>query len=190
MASDLYKYAKQHGIKYRAAWNRYKQNKIPGAYKDSLGKIRIKQEKFSKKECVAIYCRVSSSKNKNNLETQKQRLVSFCNAKGYSVEYIVCECASGLNDKRPKLIKLLLNDAITKIIVEHDDRLTRFGKNFIHLWMESKGVIIETVNPAIDDKTDLMSDFVSLVTCFTAKLYGQRRTKRKTEELINTLNNK
>ncbi|WP_218576558.1 recombinase family protein [Desulfobacter latus] len=47
------------------------------------------------------------------------------------VNQIVKECASGLNDKRPKLMKLLLDKSINRIVVEHADRLTRFGLNYI-----------------------------------------------------------
>ncbi len=89
-------YAKQHGIKYRAAWNCYKAGKIPNAFKDEFGNIYIKEIKEEKPDSVAIYCRVSSSQNKDNLEKQKEGLVSYCLAKGYKVDHIVLECASGL----------------------------------------------------------------------------------------------
>ncbi len=89
--------------------------------------------------------------------------------------------------KRPKLIKLLTKKEVTRIVVEHHDRLTRFGFNYIKHWMQEKNVLIEVVNQADNDRDDLMKDFVSLVTSFTARLYGQRRTKRKTEQLIKEL---
>ena len=183
----LSEYAKQHNIKYKAAWNRFHAGKIPNAYLDEVGRIVIREEISSKPENTAIYCRVSSSQNKGNLEKQKERLISYCAAKGYKVHHIICECASGLNDKRPKLMKLLHNNEITRIVVEHDDRLTRFGKNYLKSWMKDKGVEIEVINEANNDRDDLMADFVSLVTSFTARLYGQRRTKRKTEQLIKEL---
>ena len=185
---NLKQYADLNNIKYRAAWNRYKAGKIPQAYQDKLGRILI-PEKNSRQESVAVYCRVSSSQNKTNLDKQKDRLISYCLAKGYKVDFIVLECASGLNDKRPKLLQLLKNKKITRIVVEHSDRLTRFGFNYIDSWMSERNIEIEIVNKADDDKKDLMEDFVSLVTSFTARLYGQRRTKRKTEQLIKELEN-
>ena len=95
------------------------------------------------------------------------------------------ECASGLNDKRPKLLKLLKDENITKIVVEHKDRLSRFGVNYItELWA---GEIV-VINEVTEDEKDLMQDFISLVTSFTARLYGQRRSKRNTEKLIKELN--
>ena len=53
--------------------------------------------------------------------------------------------------------------------------------------MKSKSCLIEVINEAANDQEDLMKDFVSLVTCFTARLYGLRRSKRKTEKLIQSL---
>jgi predicted site-specific integrase-resolvase len=106
-----------------------------------------------------------------------------------AVKEIVKECASGLNDTRPKLTKLLKNPEITRIVVEHKDRLTRFGFNYIRLFRESQGCQIEIINESVNDRDDLMQDSVSLVTCFTAGLYGQRRSKRKTEKLIRELEN-
>jgi len=184
----LKEYAQENRIHYRTAWNHFKAGKIKGAFKNEFGKVLVPDDSLLP-EYVVCYARVSSSQNKSNLESQSDRLVSFCNAKGYIVREVIKECASGLNDKRPKLEKLLKNKEVTKIVVEHHDRLTRFGFHYIELFMESKGCKIEVINEAANDKEDLMKDFVSLVTCFTARLYGLRRSKRKTEKLIKDLEN-
>jgi len=60
-------YAKEQGIKYRAAWNRYKGGKITGAFQDEFGNILI-NENSNKPSYTVCYCRVSSSKNKKNLD--------------------------------------------------------------------------------------------------------------------------
>lgn len=183
----LKEYAREHGIQYRSAWNRYKAGKIPDAYQDEFGKILVPEKKYNKPEYVVCYARVSSSENKNNLESQAERLTAYCNAKGYIVQQVIKECASGLNDKRPKMLKLLQDGRISKIVVEHHDRLTRFGYHYLEEWMKEKGCEIEVINFAANDQEDLMKDFVSLVTSFTARLYGLRRSKRKTESLIKEL---
>ncbi len=180
----LKQYAKEHRIKYRAAWNRYKKGKIPGAFQDECGRILISELKAKKPEYTVCYARVSSSKNKKNLATQLERLVAYCNAKGYAVKQVVKECASGLNDKRPRLMKMLRNEQISRIVIEHHDRLTRFGFRYIEELMKRQDCEIEVINEAADDREDLMKDFISLVTSFTARLYGLRRSKRKTEQLI------
>lgn len=138
-----------------------------------------------KKEHNIVYARVSSSENKNNLETQARRVVDFCNAKGWIVHEIIKETASGLNDERPKLNKLLQEKKATRIVVEHKDRLTRFGFNYIKLLYKDCEIVI--INEAEDREQDLMQDFVSLVTSFCARLYGKRRSKRATEKLIKEL---
>lgn len=184
---NLKDYAKEKGIKYRAAWNRYKLGKIEGAFQDEMGNILIDENRH-KPHYTICYCRVSSSQNKDKLEKQAERLTAYCAAKGYKVEQLVKECASGLNDKRPKLMKELENPDVTRIVVEHHDRLTRFGFNYLERWMAAKGCEIEVINAAANDKDDLMNDFVSLVTSFTARLYGSRLSKRKTEQLIAQLN--
>lgn len=143
----------------------------------------------NKEQRVAVYCRVSSSENKSNLERQKERLLSYCAAKGYIVDKIVCEVGSGLNDNRKKLESLLVDKTITKIIVEHSDRFSRFGMNYIQKLLEIDNREIEVINTCSNDRDDLMQDFVSIITSFTARLYGQRRSKRNTEKLIRELNN-
>lgn len=149
---------------------------------DDDNNIKIKQPN------VAIYARVSSAENKNNLEKQKDRLISYANAKGYKISQIVSEIGSGLNDQRPKLEKLLMDKTIDIIVVEHKDRLARFGTNYIEKLLSLDNRKIEVINPQMNEKDDLMQDFVSIITSFCARLYGKRRTKRQTEKLINELN--
>lgn len=95
-----------------------------------------------------------------------------------------------MNDSRRKLLKLLEDPEITHIVVEHKDRLTRFGFEYLKGWMKSRGVKIVVVNEVLDDKQDLMQDFVSLVTSFCARLYGLRRSRRNTERLIKDIQSK
>lgn len=116
-----------------------------------------------------------------------ERLKSYAYAKGYTVITEVREVGSGLNDKRQKLEKVLLSDEWSIIIVEHKDRFSRFGFNYISLLLEKLGKKVEVINEAESEREDLMSDFVSIITSFTARLYGQRRSKRKTEKIIEEL---
>ena len=116
-------------------------------------------------------------------------MVSYCCARGYKVAKVVKECGSGLNDKRPKLEALLTDKSIKVIVVEHKDRFSRFGTNFIQKLLELDGRRLEIVNEVDNDKEDLMQDFVSIVNSFCSRLYGKRNSKRKTEKLIQDLQN-
>lgn len=148
------------------------------------GGVKVLSEHKELPNLVAIYARVSSSENKSNLDAQAQRLLAYANAKGYQVELVVKECGSGLNDQRPKLEKLLLDESIRTIIVEHKDRLARFGLNYIVKLLAAQGRTVEIVNNMESERDDLMSDFVTIITSFCARLYGLRRNKRRTEKLI------
>jgi len=93
---------------------------------------------------------------------------------------VVKEIGSGVNDTRPKLLKLLTDPSVSVIVLEHKDRLTRFGYNYLEQLLKMQDRRIEVINLAEDGKEDLIQDFVSIVTSFCARLYGQRRSKRKT----------
>jgi len=173
-------YAKEHSLTYMTVYRMVKADKIPHKIM-STGTILILDDVKEKVPYTVCYARVSSSQNKSNLVTQAKRITDFCAANGWIVHETVLECASGLNDKRPKLQKVLRNEKVTRIVVEHSDRLTRFGLAYIQTLFNGDIIII---NQADSDKDDLMQDFVSLVTSFCARLYGQRRTKRKTEKII------
>jgi putative resolvase len=80
-------------------------------------------------------------------------------------------------------LSLLRDRSITLLAVEHRDRLTRFGFHYIETLLEPQGRKIEVVNAAENNKEDLIADLVAIVSSFTARLYGGRRAKRKTERI-------
>ena len=101
---------------------------------------------------------------------------------------------SGVNDHRQKFLSLLSDPVlnlrrITRIVAEHRDRLTRFGFNFLKVLTDRLGVEVEIVNSAENDKEELMQDLISIITSFCARYYGQRRSRRKTEKIIEALEN-
>lgn len=179
-------YAKLQKVTIRTVWNWIKLGKV-NTERTKTGGWLIVEDEEKKEKNICIYARVSSSENKDNLEKQKDRLISFANARGYKISQVITEIGSGLNDTRPKLEKILLDKSIDLIIVEHKDRLARFGLNYIERLLELDNRKIEYINPTENERDDLMGDFVSIITSFTARLYGQRRTKRRTEKLIKEL---
>lgn len=187
MKYKISQYAKLEKVTYRTIWNRIKKGLLKTETTPN-GHIFVVIDE-NKEQRVAIYCRVSSSESKLNLERQKDRLLSYCAAKGYKVDKVICEVGSGLNDNRKKLESLLVDKSITKIVVEHSDRFSRFGMNYIQKLLELDDRTIEVINTQNNDRDDLMQDFVSIITSFTARLYGQRRSKRNTEKLIKELEN-
>ena len=134
-----------------------------------------------------MYARVSSSENKKNLDTQAERLISWCNAQGWGVSKVVKECGSGINDQRPKFLALLANREISKIVVEHKDRASRFGVAYIQTLLAMQERELVVVNTADTEESDLMGDFVAIITSFAARLYGRLRAKRKTQQVLAAL---
>lgn len=189
----LSQYAKENSVTYRTAFNHFKRGLISGAYQLPTGTIVIpdyKENNYNKQEYVVTYARVSSSENKSNLDKQSERLSDFCSAKGWIIKENIKEIGSGINDNRKKLSKVLKEGKATKIVVEHKDRLTRFGFNYIKELCHKFNCDIIIINEAQEAKEDVIQDFVSIITSFCAKIYGQRRNKRRTEKLIRELENK
>lgn len=187
----LSEYAEQTGLAYQTVWRHYKAGKIPYPTKQlATGTVLVDYQPdkpLQAKGFAAIYSRVSSAENKDNLERQAERLTSYAIAKGYTVRHVVKETGSGLNDNRKKLAALLIKDDYEILIVEHRDRLARFGTAYLELLLKRSGVTLDIVNRVEDKTDDLMTDLVAIITSFAARLYGQRRGKRKTEKIIATL---
>ena len=186
MKYKISEYAKLNHVQYRTVWNWINKGKVK-IERTKTGRVLIVVDEPVKDQTVAVYARVSSSENKDNLERQAQRLIDYANAKGYKVEKVVKEIGSGLNDNRPKLQSLLADKSINLILVEHKDRLTRFGFNYIQTLLANSNRTVEVVNNLESPKEDLIADFTSVITSFCARIYGQRRSKRKTEKLIKEL---
>ena len=125
-------WARKMGISYRRAWQMFRDGKLPHARQLPTGTIIVLEDEEERKPflsgSVAIYARVSSHENRNNLERQAERLKEYALAKGYQIRHLVKEVGSGVNDARPKLIALLKKRDYEILLVEHKDRLTRFGE--------------------------------------------------------------
>ncbi len=180
-------YAKQQGISYSTALRWWKAGQIKGFQAPSGTIIVTVDESKQAVQKIAIYARVSSAEHRANLERQAERLSQYCEVRGYQVTQVVKEIGSSVNESRPKLLSLLKDTSITLLVVEHRDRLTRFGFDYLETLLETQGRKIEVVNLAENDKEDLIADLVAIVYSFTARLYGQRRAKRKTEALVEQL---
>ena len=187
MKYKVSQYAKKYGVSIRTVWNWMYSGRLKTERTETNRILIVEDEDKKINDAVAIYARVSSSENKDNLERQKQRLLDYCSARGYKVIRVVTEVGSGLNDNRKKLESLLMDESVKKIVVEHSDRVSRFGMNYIEKLMKLQGREIEVINEQSNDRDDLMQDFVSIITSFCARLYGQRRNRRRTEKIIEEL---
>ena len=180
-------YAKQMGVRYETAWRWFRDGKIQGR---RVGPHTIiitegqKEPAGASSRRVAIYARVSSAEHTSNLDSQAERLVAYCMARGYQAAQVVKEIGSGLNDARPKLLALLEDQRLGLIMVEHQDRLTRFGFRYVDPLLKTQGRALEVVNQAENGTHDLLADLRAMVYAFCARPYGQQRAKRTTQALV------
>jgi len=129
-----------------------------------------------------LYARVSSSDQKADLVRQMDRLRTFADARGLQVEAI-SEVGSGLNGKRKKLLKILKRPGPKRIIVEHRDRLARFGVDYLEALLVSQGGEVLVVEAGEQD-LDIMQDFIDVVTSMCARIYGRRAAKNRARRAI------
>ena len=129
---------------------------------------------------------MSNHNRKDDLNRQVERITEFASASGYAVDKIFKEIASGMNDNRPQFWKMLDNNP-SVIIVEHKDRLTRFGFNYLEKLLNKLNCQIVVINKDIEDETDLIKDLVAIITSFCCRLYGLRRGTKKAKIITKDL---
>ena len=136
------------------------------------------------------YCRVSSNKQKDDLERQVENMKNYLIAKGYCFE-IISDIGSGINYNKSglnKLIDLILQNKVEKIVVLHKDRLLRFGFELVENLCKKFNTTIEIVdNTPKTEEQELVEDLVQIITVFSCKLQGKRANKMR--KVINELKN-
>ncbi|MEM1674822.1 MAG: IS607 family transposase [Candidatus Bathyarchaeia archaeon] len=127
---------------------------------------------------VIGYARVSSSTQKDDLERQKQLILTYAKEKGYGEVQVLSDVGSGLNENRKNFLRLLdmvFERKISKVIVAYEDRLTRFGFETLKRVFSAFGTEIEVINH--EEKTpqeELVEDLITIVSHFAGRLYGLR----------------
>lgn len=129
-----------------------------------------------------IYARVSTSSQKSQLETQISLIKSYMIANGIRPDAVYSEIASGLNDNRNELCKLIsdiINQKIKSVYISYKDRLTRFGfgyfKSICQICNVDLVVIDNIENTDKSVQQELAEDLISVVHHYSTKLYSNRR---------------
>ena len=138
---------------------------------------------------VIGYCRVSSNKQKYDLERQVENMKLYLTAQGKPFE-IITDIGSGINYKKKglrELIKLITQNKVDKIVVLYKDRLLRFGFELVEYIASLYGCEIEIIdNTEKPEQQELVEDLVQIITVFSCKLQGKRANKARklAKELI------
>jgi putative resolvase len=186
----LSQWALKNGLTYKTAYNLFKAGNLPcKATQLATGTILVEETNLEIKEIKTyIYCRVSSYQNKSNLDLQAKRCIDFARINGWQVEKVIKEVASGMNDSRSKLLKLF-DKTPKRIIVEHKDRLTRFGFKYFEKLLPLINYELVVINRDQEDEKDLLKDLVSIITSFCCRLYGLRRGTNKIKNIKKIMEN-
>lgn len=175
-------WAKKQGISYKTAWRLWSTGKLPlPAEQLATGTIIVKEPEASYEagpSSVVLYARVSSSDQKQDLDRQLSRLVEYTTSQGLQVKGAIKEIGSGLNGKRTKLLSILRDPNVRTIVVEHKDRLVRFGFEYMEALLTASGRRIIVVDES-EMKEDLVQDMIDVLTSFFARLYGRRSAKNR-----------
>jgi predicted site-specific integrase-resolvase len=143
--------------------------------------LGIKGEKPKNKKIIG-YCRVSSNKQKDDLERQVENVKTYMIAKGYSFD-VITDIGSGINYNKKglnQLIDLITNSEVEKIVVLYKDRLLRFGFELIENLCEKYETVIEIIdNTEKTEEQELVEDLIQIVTVFSCRLQGKRANKAK-----------
>jgi putative resolvase len=132
---------------------------------------------------VVVYCRVSSADQKQDLERQAGRVVAGATELGLAVGQVVSEVGSGMNGRRRKLTRVLSDPAATVIVVEHRDRLTRFGFEHLQASLASAGRRIVVLDNA-ETGDDVVGDVTEVLTLLCVHLYGRRSASRRAAKAV------
>ncbi|BCV22236.1 IS607 family transposase [Moorella sp. Hama-1] len=188
------KAAKKLGVHPNSLRNWEKQGlikpvRLPGGQRrysmDELNRLLSSGQLFREPEAVVLYARVSTKKQADagNLDRQMDRLRQYAQEHNFTIKAELADVASGLNQKRRGLanvLKLAEQGEYKKLIIAYPDRLARFGYSYIERHLKYCGVEIIAVaeKEPEDAQSELVRDLLSIVTSFSARLYGARGGKK------------
>lgn len=140
---------------------------------------------LSENRVNVVYARVSTPKQKRDLENQAETLINYCNANGVKVDKVYKDIASGMNFDRKQFRSMLedvLNYRISSIYITYKDRFSRISFDmFERLFLEynCKIIVINKIESTTeDDEKEVFSDIISMLHSFAMKMYSRRRKKK------------
>jgi putative resolvase len=175
----LAEWARASGVHPQTAYRWFRQGTMPvPARRLPSGTILVDTPGSPPSGRVVLYGRVSSHNQRADLERQVARLTTWATGQGLAVAEVVTEVGAGVNGKRPRLTRLLADPQATVIVVEHQDRLARFGMEHLEAALAAQGRRLLVVDPG-ESTDDLMRDLIDVLTEFCAWLYGRRGARNR-----------
>jgi putative resolvase len=174
-------WARANGVHPQTAYRWFRQGRMPvPARRLPSGTILVEVAGSDRvpDQGTVLYARVSAHDQRAELNRQVARLSAWAAGNGIGVAEVVTEVGSGLNGRRPKLARLLADPTVTMIVVEHRDRLARFGVEHLEAALAAQGRRLVVVDPS-EATDDLVGDMIDVLTSFCARLYGRRGARNR-----------
>ncbi len=127
---------------------------------------------------AVLYARVSSHDQRSDLDRQVAGLTVWATEHGHEIGQLVCEVGSGCSGERPKLAPILSDPSAMVIVVEHRDRLARFGVEHVAAALAAQGRRIVIADDG-ETPDDLVRDMIEVLTSMCARLYGRRDARNR-----------
>jgi putative resolvase len=180
-------WAKSQGLSYRGAYRMWKAGQLPvPAEQLPTGTIIVHPPVVGTEGGVALYARVSSADQKPDLERQVARLAVYAAENSLRVTEVIKEVGSGLNGHRHRLMRLLRTPAVTTLVVEHRDRLMRFGFEYVESALSAQGRRIVVID-STEVHDDLVRDVTEVLTSLCARLYGRRAAANRAQRALEAM---
>jgi putative resolvase len=175
----LAEWARANGVHPQTAYRWFRQGTMPvPARRLPSGTILVDTPGSPPGERLVLYARVTAYDQRADLDRQVARLTAWATGQGMVVADVVREVGAGVNGKRPRLRRLLADPHATTIVVEHQDRLARFGVEHLEAALAAQGRRLLVVEPG-ETSHDLMGDMIEVLTGFCARLYGRRGARNR-----------
>jgi putative resolvase len=175
----LAEWARASGVHPQTAYRWFREGKMPvPARRLESGTIWVDAPVAGQVGRTVVYARVSSHDQRPDLDRQVAGLTGWATSNGYVIGEVVTEVGSGLNGKRPKLRRILSDPSACVVVVEHRDRLARFGVEHLEAALSAQGrkVIVADSGETTDD---LVRDMIEVLTSMCARLYGRRGARNR-----------
>ena len=188
MTMRLGVWAKQTGVSYKTAWRMWKAGTLPvPAEQLATGTVIVHPPAAPVESGVALYARVSGADQRADFERQLSRLTEYAVSKKMRVTDAVKEVGSGMNGHRKGLLRLLRDPTAQTVVVEHRDRLMRFGFEYVEAVLAAQGrkiVVIEKEETA----DDIVRDLHEVIVSMCARLYGKGPAANRAKKAMEALN--
>lgn len=188
MGVKLSAWARENGVSYRAALNWFHAGTLPVPAQQLPSGTILVTPPVRETGATVAYCRVSSHDQKADLERQAGRVLTMCSGRGIRIDRTVTEIGSGLNGRRTKLRRLLADPEVSTIVVEHRDRLARFGAGYLESALAAHGRTVVVLDDA-ELPDDLARDLTEVLTSMCARLYGRRSAARRAAAAVVAIEN-